>query len=163
MKNLNSSKDTTRLAALLITTVLVALIGLQLGFSQCMKMAKNTEVIQETRSIAVSQLAEAGMEEAIYHLLYDDGQEWVGWEKTDPNTYVRPASQLTDAEGNPLGEFKITIVTPETNDSPGNDGSADTSLASFIKSTGTPTVTVVAGVPNLFPGSEIQTLQVVGL
>lgn len=141
------------LMALFLTMVVALLLPPVL--QRCVFQHNNA--FRENRFITALHLAEAGIEEGIWHLSYDKQDAWTGWNISNADQYIKPTSALLDVEGEQIGEYTITIDDPIPLGTSINLGGLGGALPFPVTSKSEPTVTARAGVPDLeSAGSEIR-------
>ena len=147
--------------ALLLALFLTFLAGLLLTPVLERAVFHHNNAYRETRYLAALHLAEAGVDEGIWHLSFDKQKVWQGWNTSNDEVYLKHNGVFFDADRNQLGEYEVRIDHPiplGTEISVGPIGSA---LPFPITTNSTPTITAVAGVPDLNSiGSEIRVIQV---
>ncbi len=122
---------------------------------------QHANAYRESRFISALHASEAGIEEAVWHLSYDKEKAWTGWNTTDPDLYVYPATVLKDADNQSIGEVRMTIQDPIPLGSNINLGGSTAYYPFPITSNSAPTISAVAGVPDLdSPGAEVRQIQV---
>lgn len=109
----------------------------------------HANAFRENRSATALHLAEGGIDEAMWHLVYgvkiNGDATWSGWTpSTDPETgnqsYLKPQETFLDSYNKPIGNYSLNVVLEEDN----------------------AVISAIAGVPDIdSPGSEIRRVVVV--
>ncbi len=148
-------------AAMLMALFLTMIIALIIPTIIQRSVFQHANAYRESRFITALHAAEAGIEQAVWHLSYDKEKLWTGWNTSDPDLYIHPTTVLKDADNQPIGEVRISIQDPIPLGSNINLGGAGTYYPFPITSHSEPTITAVAGVPTIdSPGSEVRQVQV---
>lgn len=123
---------------------------------------RHDESFRETRHLAALQVGEAGLERAIWNLSYDQAHAWNGWITSNPAAYFLPKTAMYDAHGHKIGEYAVRIKDPLPLGQTIMLGAAGNFWPLPLTANAEPTITAVAGAPDLFsPDSERRIVQVV--
>lgn len=153
----SSQKGAAMLLALFLTMVMALVVPTILERA----VYKHASAYREGRFITALHAAESGIERSVWHLSYDKQDLWTGWNTSDSSLYVYPAFELQDGDGQAIAEVRMTIQDPIPLGSNINLGGSGTYYPFPITSNCVPTITAVAGVPDLnSPGSEVREIQV---
>jgi hypothetical protein len=157
----NLSQESQSGMALLISLFLTMLTGLLLMPIMSRAMFHHNNSYRETRYITALHLAEAGIDEGVWHLSYDHNDEWAGWDISSNELYTKPSQVLYDIDGGEIGEYRVEIENPIPIGNQISIGPIGSSLPFPIRSSNEPVVRASAGVPDLTSlGSEIRIVEV---
>lgn len=106
----NNKKGAVLVLALVITSSLLILSS---GVLQ-MATGEGTSNNQSTNLASAINVAEAGVESAIWELNYNTGTPWAGWSGTDPKT--KTEVPLYSTSGEKIGEYDVSIADPTGDD-----------------------------------------------
>ena len=147
--------------ALLLTMFLTLLAGLLLAPVLERTMFHHNNAFRDSRYLTALHLAEAGIEEAVWHLSYDKQRIWDTWETSNDEVYYKPTSVLYDCDGNRVGEYEVIVNNPIPLGTQINVGPIGSALPFPITSSSEPTITAVAGIPDLDSlASQVRQIQV---
>lgn len=140
----------------------ILVVGLALSALMPRVVFHHDNAYREVRYIAAQHLAEAGVEEALSHLIYDRLDQWTGWNTSNPLSYRKPRGTFADREGRPLGEYEVEIRNPLPLGVSIMIGGGANLWPMPVTASATPTIRAYAGVPDLdSPGSERRLIEVV--
>lgn len=143
--------------ALLMAMFLVLISGLLVSPILLRTVFQHNNTFRETRYSMALHLAEAGVDEAIWHLSYDKEKVWAGWDISDTDFYSRGITQMKDADGQVIGEYEVTIDQPI----PIGSSTFIGPLPFPITAESEPIVSARAGVPTLTSeGGELRVVEV---
>ena len=147
--------------ALMVALFLTVFAGFMMVPVLQRAMFHHNNAFRENRSLTAFHMAEAGIEEALWHLSYDDEEEWSGWNTDSQEAYSMPTNELMDTDGNVVGEYTVTIEDPIGLGTYINIGAPGNSLPWTVESNIAPGITAMSGVPDLTTlGSEVSVIEV---
>lgn len=156
------SRARSRGTALIFSMFFVLLVGLLISAVLPRTSFHHSTAFRETHYIAALQLAEGGLEEGIWQLSYGRSGGWDGWDTTRPAVYYLPRRPFYDADGRELGEVEVRVDNPIPLGITVNLGSSANPWPMPITASASPTITALAGVPNLeTPGSDLRLVEIV--
>jgi choice-of-anchor A domain-containing protein len=147
--------------ALLITLFLVMLVGILLPPVLQRAVFHHSNAFRESLYLSAFHVAEAGIEEGVWHLSYDKQKLWESWETSNGEMYFKPKSVFRDADFNQVGEYVVRIDQPIPLQTSVNIGPMGAVLPFPITSQSEPVITAVAGVPDIASiGSQVRVVRV---
>ncbi|MCA9429675.1 MAG: hypothetical protein KC940_04115, partial [Candidatus Omnitrophica bacterium] len=157
----NNSSRKDKGMALLMALFLTLLAGLLVTPILDRAVFHHNDAFREQRYITALHLAEAGIEDGIWHLSYDKEDEWTGWDVSNDEVYEKNRSTFYDTSGNAVGEFEIEILNPIPLGTQIDIGPLGSALPFPIISNSEPTIIATAGIPDIETvGSEVRVIEV---
>jgi hypothetical protein len=151
----------SRGSAMLLALFLVFITGFMMVPILQRAVHHHNNAFRENRWLKAFHLAEAGVEEALWHLSYDEEEVWNTWNTSNTETYSKPQDVLLSTDGHEVGEYQVTIDGPIPLQTSVTLGPAGGLLPFPVNSQSEPVITATAGVPDIDTlGSQVRVIQV---